>query len=417
MQDTQAIRLIDKYLGSLLCFIMSILAKFKRKEKAAEIKNVLVLELFEMGAAVMAYPSIDYLNYHLEKPKIYALCLNRGKVVWELTKFIPKEHIFVIDEDTLFKFFKSLFKNILLLRKKKIDLILDFELFIRLTSIISFFINPRLISGFHKYEMEGLYRGSYYDIKCAFNQNTHISKNFLALTKTALSKERHYPNFKGKVESSELKCIKYQRDESLKIKVIKKIEKCFPGFSKKNRIILISPDVGRTLEVRNWPKENFVKTIKGILSKYEDSLVLLSGVKENQEICSFIEKKVNSERCINFCSKTETLRELIELMCEAELVISNDNGNAHFPALTGTKTLALFSTDSPFMYGPLGDCVILYSHFHCSPCISAYNHKKTNCKNNLCLQAIKPEKVLFFVDKILENSVEFRTINNTVKYL
>jgi len=416
MQDTQTIRLIDRYIGILLCFILSILNKFRKKEKTANVKNILLLELFEMGAVVMAYPSIEYIYNNLKNPNIYVLCLKNSKVIWSLSNYIPEENIFVIDDKNLLNFFKSLIKNILILRKKDIDIILDFELFIRLTSIISFLINPKFIAGFYKYEMEGLYRGSYYDIKCAFNQNAHISKNFLALTKTALSKEQHYPNFKGKVESSELGCIQYKRDEFLRKKVLENVKKCFPDYIQENRIILISPDVGRTLEVRNWPKENFVQIIKEILTRYDDIIVLLIGVKENQEICSSIQKMLDDKRCINFCSKTETLKELLELMGEAELVISNDNGNAHFPALTGTKTIALFSTDSPYVYGPFGKCIILYSYFHCSPCICAYNHKKTSCKNNLCLKAIEPEKVLFFVDKILENSVEFNTINNTTKY-
>jgi ADP-heptose:LPS heptosyltransferase len=99
------------------------------------------------------------------------------------------------------------------------------------------------------------------------------------------------------------------------------------------------------------------------------------------------------------------------------LLISNDNGPVHFASLTQTPIVALFSTDSPFVYGPLGNCVILYTFFHCSPCISFLNNKRSRCVNNLCLQTLPPAMVLEHSLRIMESNLTYRTINGVQNYL
>jgi ADP-heptose:LPS heptosyltransferase len=101
----------------------------------------------------------------------------------------------------------------------------------------------------------------------------------------------------------------------------------------------------------------------------------------------------------------------------SRLLISNDNGPAHLASLTSTPTLALFSTDSPFMYGPLGNRVILYTFFHCSPCIGVLNNKRSRCANNLCLQTLEPVKVLESAVRVMEGQVPYGTINGELSYL
>jgi hypothetical protein len=107
----------------------------------------------------------------------------------------------------------------------------------------------------------------------------------------------------------------------------------------------------------------------------------------------------------------------MELICVSELLIGNDNGPLHFASLTKTKILGIFSTDSPFMYGPLGDAVIVYNFFHCSPCISALNHKRSKCTDNQCIKAIPPEYVANMGLQLLVGDIELKTINGTTPYL
>ena len=369
-----------------------------------------------MGAAMMIYPSLQYIKSHAKDATVYCLTLKSIKGSWELLNAIPGENIYAIDDKNLFSFFTSLFGNILKLRKKNIDLIIDYELFMRVSAIISFMITSKFRAGFNRYELEGLYRGTFYDHKCAFNQNSHIAKNFLSLTRTALGFEQEYPNYKGHISASELSVPVYQADAVLANGLREKIKAFYPEYAD-NRLILVAPDVGYNLAIRNYPRDFIVDVINKILDDFPDKLVLLVGTGDNMESCEYVAKNVDRDRCINFCNQAPRLREFFELLHLSELLITNDNGPAHFAAATGTRVLALFSTDSPFIYGPLGNCVIMYSFYQCSPCISAFNHKTSKCSNNLCLQAIKPDAVYEMAVKIIDGSVTFRTVNGTLRYV
>ncbi len=416
MRDSRKLRLVDRYFGVVICSALSMVAKLKPASNNKPIKTILVMELFEMGAAMMIYPSLQYIKNNVANPTIYCLTLKSIKSSWELLDAIPSENIYAIDDKNLFAFFTSLFGNILKLRKMNIDLIIDYELFMRVSAIISFMIKSKFRVGFNKYEMEGLYRGTFYNFNCAFNQNSHIAKNFLSLTKTALDFEREYPNYKGYISASELSVPVYKSDARLSQSVREKIKALYPAYEG-NKLILVSPDVGYNLTIRNYPRDLLVEVINKILNNFPDKLVLLVGTQDNLETCNYVSEKVGHERCMNFCGLAPSLREFFELLHTAELLLTNDNGPAHFAAATGTKVLALFSTDSPFIYGPLGNCVIMYSFYQCSPCISAFNHKTSKCTNNLCLQSIKPDEVYEMAVKVISGTVPFRTVNGLLRYV
>jgi ADP-heptose:LPS heptosyltransferase len=415
MEDSKKIRFLDKYAGSSICFAFTLINKMRPRRKVDNIRNILIIELFEMGAAIMAYSSLRYIKENLDDPNIYVITLDRVKPSWDILDIIPEENFFSIKGKNLFTFITSLLRQVWALRKRRIDLIIDFELFMRIPAIISFLIKSRLRAGFNRYLIEGLYRGGFYDINCAFNQNVHISKNFLALTKSAIHQEKNIPNHKGTIKNSEIKIPKYRSNARLKKSIIEKIKKIYT--LDKNDIYVVSPDVGKVLAVRNYPKDYLVEVIRKLLKYNKRAIAVLIGIDENMPICNYIEKHVNDERCINFCSQTESIFELMELLSLSKLVITNDNGHAHFAAMAETKTIALFSTDSPFMYGPLGKCVILYSHFHCSPCINAFNHKSSVCNNNLCLQSIKPDTVVRYSIDLLNGKLKYKTINNEIPYI
>ena len=52
----------SRYIGSFVCFMLLTPNLFRRTPKDRTIKKVLVIELFEMGASLMAYPSLQYIK-------------------------------------------------------------------------------------------------------------------------------------------------------------------------------------------------------------------------------------------------------------------------------------------------------------------------------------------------------------------
>lgn len=71
------------------------------------------------------------------------------------------------------------------------------------------------------------------------------------------------------------------------------------------------------------------------------------------------------------------------------MMITNDSGPAHFSSLTNLRTFIFYGPETPQLYGPLSkNSIAIYSSFSCSPCVSAFNHRKSPCNNNKCLKEI-----------------------------
>jgi ADP-heptose:LPS heptosyltransferase len=92
-------------------------------------------------------------------------------------------------------------------------------------------------------------------------------------------------------------------------------------------------------------------------------------------------------RAISLAGMT-TLRELIEIMREAILVVSNDSGPMHIASGFGVPVVALFGPTSPLRTGPYGSghCIIR-SEMSCSPCFQKM------CGDVKCMREITVETV------------------------
>jgi len=405
---------MDRYIGSFACLILSILGRLSfKKSRRGPFKNILLIELFEMGASIMTSPSIRFIRTQFPEAKIYVLTTQSIRSSWLKIAEMEPSRVLALKEDGIFSFLFSYLQVLRALNRAQMDAVIDFELFFRITAIFSFFIKAEKKGGFLRYHLEGLYRGSVYNSGCHFNQNTHIAKNFLALTKTVLGDSNDFPQYKNNLNVEELVLAPYQSQANVLAELSKKI----PEFMS-NPYLLVAPDVGPNLSVRNYPLDRLSAVLKEILGEFPGYRVGMIGTGENIRSCEKLAHLVQSDRLVSLAGRT-TMDELFELLRGAKLLISNDNGPVHFAAMTDTPTLALYSTDSPFVYGSLGKCLVLYSFFQCSPCIMAYNHKRSDCSDNKCLQAIPVSTVSSFALRILHNdpAIHYRTINNTTPYL
>jgi len=67
--------------------------------------------------------------------------------------------------------------------------------------------------------------------------------------------------------------------------------------------------------------------------------------------------------------------------------------SAVYAASEGLRTIVLFGPETPKLYQPLGPSRAIYAGLACSPCVSASNHRKTACTDNVCMQAINVDQV------------------------
>ena len=133
----------------------------------------------------------------------------------------------------------------------------------------------------------------------------------------------------------------------------------------------------------------FRQLIRRILNANDDILVLITGApSERPEAEEFARAgDLRSDRCIAFAGET-TLGDLPVLCALAAVMVTNDSGPAHFAAAGGLPTIVLFGPETPNLYQPLGNSKAIYAGLACSPCVSASNHQKSACDDNVCMRAI-----------------------------
>jgi ADP-heptose:LPS heptosyltransferase len=71
--------------------------------------------------------------------------------------------------------------------------------------------------------------------------------------------------------------------------------------------------------------------------------------------------------------------------------------------MTGIHSIVLYGPETPRLFGAIGGrSHIIHAGLACSPCVNAFNHRFSPCRNNVCMQSISVEQVYEAVRHCLE---------------
>ena len=401
------VRTVDYYAGTLLCFIISLAYGLQKiftgkteKIQAQNLKRILFVELSEMGSAVIASPAISRLKKTCQGAEIYFLIFRRNRESVMLTNLIDEDKILTIRDDSLFNFITDLVRLFIFFRRMKFDVCIDFELFSRCTALLNYLTGAKYKAGFHGYFTEGLYRGNFLTHKINYNPYKHMSHNFMSLVNAIINDTRGLP-FPMNEEEDILVLPQRSSDLLLRKKIIEKLQSHNSAINEKSLLVIVNPLAGKYLPIRSWPLENYIEIIKRTLAE-TDAFIIITGLKDDSATGEKIKFYADPARCINFMGETDNLFELSELFSISKLIVTNDSGAAHFAALTPIHIICFFGPETPLLYGPMSrNCHNFHSELHCSPCLTAFNHRNTPCRDNVCLKSISPDKVFTTVKNIL----------------
>lgn len=397
-------RFVDKWLGIPLCLLLSaverLLRPFARKMTPGQIQKILILQISERGAALLGYSAQRKLKELFPRAELYYVIFEEMEESITLLGSVPESNILTISSQSLAGLFLSTLRMLIAVRRKKIDAVLDFELFSRVSAIICCLTGAPIRVGFHKFHMEGLYRGSLHTHRVAYNHLKHISLNFLSLVYALKEDPGNLPLSKVKAGAHDITIPRIVSTAEEKERMRVRLRKICPGFDHRHTIVVINPNGSDLLPLRRWPAENYIELARRLL-EYPSLYLVITGSRSERKDAVQLCDAVGSERCMNLAGQT-TFRELIDLYNIAHLLVSNDSGPPNLASLTSIKTLVFFGPETPACYKPLGDNVeVFYKDFLCSPCVSAYNHRRSACRNNKCLQAITVDEVMQKIDTIL----------------
>lgn len=391
-------RAVDYWAGVPLCAISTPFHKLFCKKDVKEPKNLLLIELSEMGSTILADPMMQKLKN--SGCNLHFVIFKKNKPSLDLLKSIPEENIFTINDSGLSTIVSDTINFLFWCRKKSIDSVIDLELFSRFTALLTGFCGAGIRVGYHAFTQEGLYRGDMLTHKVAYNSHQHISKNFIALADALLSHAQQTPFSKRAVLDDEIILRKMHISQESKLAMAKKIESESGSFDfSRHKLALFNANASDLMPLRRWPREKYIELGLQLLDEDRGLYIYLTGAPSERDGLQFIADALG-ERCVNFAGKT-TFAELPALYSHAKFMLTNDSGPAHFAAVTDLPTFVIFGPETPALYGSLGNFTPIYMGLSCSPCVSAHNHRKTVCDDNQCVTQISVQMVKQALSRVL----------------
>lgn len=179
------------------------------------------------------------------------------------------------------------------------------------------------------------------------------------------------------------------------------------------QLAVIHPGTSKFGEFKRWPAEKYAKLADMLINKLNMAVLFTWGGSEIEivnNILSFMHEKAT------ISCKTQSLKQLAELINRSNIFISGDTGPMHIASIMEKRQVAIFGPKDPIIYGPyllsknLNPNTLIPNSHHkttrlvrkdlpCSPC------KKRKCKQNVCIKLITPDEV-FFVCKELMTKIE-----------
>jgi ADP-heptose:LPS heptosyltransferase len=400
-------RAVDRLVGVPLCAALSAWdglwrrlrgAEAPREARAArEPRRILVVLLSEMGSLVLAYPMFTRLRERYPGCELYALMFAKNREVLDLLEVMPRDHVVTLRDRSLPELLSDSVSALRRLRALDLDVVIDCELFARISALFSRLSGAALRVGFHRHTQEGLYRGSFMNRPVPYNPYRHISEQFLSLADaigtaasplTKLEAALPWPRpahayalpalhlADGEVEASRAR-----------------LEAQHPATIGR-RLVLVYGG-GGILPIRAWPEASYVALVRALLER--GCAVGLIGLADDRPLATRIRDTLAHPHCVDLTGYTRNIRELVVLFHHADLLVSNDGGPGQFAAMTPIASIVLFGPETPALYGSLSPrAVSLHrADMPCSPCLTAYNHRNSFCDgDNQCLKRIEPVTVL-----------------------
>ena len=399
--NVDLMRKVDYYAGVPLCFLATFIVKFSNLfSSVGKPKRVLLVELSEMGSAILVDPAMQKLK-KVAGAELFFVIFDKNKPSLKLLNSVEDSNIFTIRETGILPLAIDTLRFFWWCRSRNIDSVIDLELFSRYSALLTGLSGANNRVGFHAFHNEGLYRGAMLTHKVSYNAHQHIAKSFVGLVNALLSEKAELPYSKTIVSDDEIKLRQAPVSAEQKSAILAKIREDYAEFDPaRHHIVLINPNASELLPQRRWMKDRYAELMRRILARSSTAIVVITGAPAERAEAEVLKTAVANPRCVNFAGRVK-FTELPPLYSVSLLMVTNDSGPGHFSSVTPLQTYVLFGPETPALYGSLGNSTPIYAGLACSPCVSASNHRKTACSDNVCLQAITVDTVFNAISPLL----------------
>lgn len=398
---------LDRHVGVVVCAALGLVRRvadgFRRPPAPREAwRSIVFVKLAEQGSTVLAEPTLRAAVARVGREHVYLLVFADNRFVVDLLGLIPAENVLTVDTRTAWTMLASCAQRLRTLRERRVDACVDLEFFARFSAAISYLTGARWRSGFHAWFGDGPYRGDLFTHRVRYNPHLHTSTTFATLLAALDADPRVLPTLTATIAPPpDLPRFVSTPDERRAASAL--LAEC--GVPPGARVVLLNANAGDLLPLRRWPAAHYVALAQHLLRDFGEVFIAFTGSPEEAAASATLVAAVGSPRCVNLAGRT-SLRALMVVYEHAEILVTNDSGPAHFAALTGIDVVALFGPETPALFAARGPrSHPLWAALPCSPCVNAYNHRQTPCRDNVCMQRLSVALVRDTVGRIYRSRV------------
>jgi ADP-heptose:LPS heptosyltransferase len=307
------------------------------------LKKILIIQTAFPGDLILATSVIEKLHQYFPQSQLDFLLRKGNESLLKGHPFL--KNIFILDKN---KKFRSMFENILRIRKEKYDLVINIQRFAS-SGIITALSGARQTVGFSKNPFSIFFTQRIpHDIEKKNNQHEVDRNNNLIkkITDDKRVKPKLYPG----------------RQDEEKVKIYKD----------KNYICISPASIWFT---KQFPENKWIEFI----NQLEEGLqIYLLGSSSDNNLCQRIIDGSTNMQVGNLAGKLSFL-ESGELMKDAVINFVNDSAPLHLASQCNAPVCVVYCSTIPkFGFGPLSDfsrIVEIKDHLYCRPC-GLHGYKK-----------------------------------------
>jgi ADP-heptose:LPS heptosyltransferase len=117
---------------------------------------------------------------------------------------------------------------------------------------------------------------------------------------------------------------------------------------------IVAVHAGARWSTKQWPAERFAASIEPVLKERGGSVLALGSGGEAASagrLCELLATSLPTNRIRNLAGQT-TLKQLVALLGQVDLTVSNDSGPMHLAAAVGSPLVGIFTCTDPLRSGP-----------------------------------------------------------------